>query len=165
SRSRSARRSSRRTDTFTDTPTVLHVVNSRKWSDGICHSRRRWPPPLTATMPATSAPTPTTTRPATGSSTLRERPRFIVHTGGLKVRRGRDRIRVGAGEEIRIPPKVVHTFQAETESTYTVEFRPGATHRGVLPRTLRATDRSARQSPHRRCRPSDARLPGRVPLL
>jgi hypothetical protein len=51
--------------------------------------------------------------------------RFIVHTGELNVRRGRDRITVGAGEEIRIPPKVVHTFQAETESTYTVEFRPG----------------------------------------
>jgi mannose-6-phosphate isomerase-like protein (cupin superfamily) len=55
---------------------------------------------------------------------LHQEERFIVHTGALKVRRGRERIRVGPGEEIRIPPKVVHTFQAETESTYTVEFRP-----------------------------------------
>jgi hypothetical protein len=29
-----------------------------------------------------------------------------------------------AGGEIRIPPKVVHTFKAETDSDYTVEFRP-----------------------------------------
>ncbi|HZE04920.1 MAG TPA: cupin domain-containing protein [Solirubrobacteraceae bacterium] len=50
--------------------------------------------------------------------------RFIVHTGALTVRRGRERITVGAGGEIRIPPKVIHTFQAETASTYTVEFRP-----------------------------------------
>jgi mannose-6-phosphate isomerase-like protein (cupin superfamily) len=55
---------------------------------------------------------------------LLQEERFIVHTGALQVRRGRDRIRVGAGEEIRIPPKVVHTFHAEAESTYTVEFRP-----------------------------------------
>ena len=49
---------------------------------------------------------------------------FIVHTGALQVRRGRDRIRVVAGEDIRIPPKVTHTFRAVTDSTYTVEFRP-----------------------------------------
>jgi len=55
---------------------------------------------------------------------LRQEERFIVHTGTLNVRRGRERIRVGAGEEIRIPPEVVHTFQAETETSYTVEFRP-----------------------------------------
>ena len=55
---------------------------------------------------------------------LLQEERFIVHTGALNVRRGRDRIRVGAGGEIRIPLKVVHTFQAEIESTYTVEFRP-----------------------------------------
>jgi mannose-6-phosphate isomerase-like protein (cupin superfamily) len=55
---------------------------------------------------------------------LLQEERFIVHTGALNVRRGRDRMRVGAGEEIRIPPLVVHTFQAEIESTYTVEFRP-----------------------------------------
>jgi mannose-6-phosphate isomerase-like protein (cupin superfamily) len=55
---------------------------------------------------------------------LLQEERFIVHTGALNVRHGRDRIRVGAGEEIRIPPKVVHTFQAETETSYTVEFRP-----------------------------------------
>ena len=55
---------------------------------------------------------------------LRQEERFIVHTGELLVRRRRERIRVRAGEDIRIPPQVVHTFQAETESTYTVEFRP-----------------------------------------
>lgn len=55
---------------------------------------------------------------------LLQEERFLVHTGALRVRRGRDRIRVGSREEIRIPPKVVHTFEAETESTYTVEFRP-----------------------------------------
>jgi mannose-6-phosphate isomerase-like protein (cupin superfamily) len=55
---------------------------------------------------------------------LLQEERFIVHTGALNVRRGRDRIRVGAGEEIRIPPKVGHTFQAETESSYTVGVRP-----------------------------------------
>jgi len=55
---------------------------------------------------------------------LLQEERFIVHTGALNVRRGRDRIRVGAGGEIRIPPKVVHTFQAEMETSYTVEFRP-----------------------------------------
>jgi quercetin dioxygenase-like cupin family protein len=55
---------------------------------------------------------------------LRQEERFIVHTGVLLVRRGRERLRVGSGEEIRIPPKVVHTFRAEVESTFTVEFRP-----------------------------------------
>jgi mannose-6-phosphate isomerase-like protein (cupin superfamily) len=55
---------------------------------------------------------------------LLQEERFIVHTGALNVRRGRDRIRVGAGEEIRIPAKVVHTWQAETACSYTVEFRP-----------------------------------------
>ena len=55
---------------------------------------------------------------------LLQEERFVVHTGALRVRRGRDRIRLVPGEEIRIPPRVLHTFQAETESTYTVEFRP-----------------------------------------
>lgn len=55
---------------------------------------------------------------------LLQEERFIVHSGALQVRRGRDRIRVGAGADIRIPPKVVHTFHAETESAFTVEFRP-----------------------------------------
>jgi hypothetical protein len=50
--------------------------------------------------------------------------RFIVLTGALQVRRGRDRIKVLAGEEIRIAPKVRHTFRAETDSTDTVESRP-----------------------------------------
>ncbi len=50
--------------------------------------------------------------------------RFIVHTGILRVRRGRERLRVGAGEEVRIPPRTVHTFKTETPSTWTVEFRP-----------------------------------------
>jgi mannose-6-phosphate isomerase-like protein (cupin superfamily) len=55
---------------------------------------------------------------------LHQEERFIVHTGALNVRRGRQRIKVGPGEDIRIPPKVIHTFVAESESTYTVEFRP-----------------------------------------
>lgn len=55
---------------------------------------------------------------------LLQEERFIVHTGALNVRRARERIRVGAGEEIRIPAKVRHTFEAEVDSTYTVEFRP-----------------------------------------
>jgi mannose-6-phosphate isomerase-like protein (cupin superfamily) len=55
---------------------------------------------------------------------LRQEERFIVNTGVLLVRRGREQLRVGAGEDVRIPPKVAHTFKAETESTFTVEFRP-----------------------------------------
>jgi mannose-6-phosphate isomerase-like protein (cupin superfamily) len=55
---------------------------------------------------------------------LRQEERFIVSTGLLVVRRGHERIRVGAGQDVRIPPKVMHTFRAEVDSTYTVEFRP-----------------------------------------
>ena len=55
---------------------------------------------------------------------LRQEERFIVHTGELLVRRGRERLHVGAGEDVRIPPRVAHTFKAETDSTFTVEFRP-----------------------------------------
>jgi mannose-6-phosphate isomerase-like protein (cupin superfamily) len=55
---------------------------------------------------------------------LRQEERFVVHTGALLVRRGRERLRLGGGEEVRIPPKVVHTFRAEVESTFAVEFRP-----------------------------------------
>jgi hypothetical protein len=42
----------------------------------------------------------------------------------LLVRRGRERIHVGPGEDVRIPAKVRHTFEAEVDSTYTAEFRP-----------------------------------------
>jgi hypothetical protein len=42
----------------------------------------------------------------------------------LLVRRGRERIHVGPGEEVRIPAKVRHTFEVEVDSTYTAEFRP-----------------------------------------
>ena len=55
---------------------------------------------------------------------LRQEERFIVHSGMLRVRRGRERIHVGPGEEVRIPAKVRHTFEAEVDSTYTAEFRP-----------------------------------------
>jgi hypothetical protein len=41
----------------------------------------------------------------------------------LLVRRSRERIHVGAGQDVRIPAKVRHTFEAEVDSTYTVEFR------------------------------------------
>jgi mannose-6-phosphate isomerase-like protein (cupin superfamily) len=55
---------------------------------------------------------------------LRQEERFIVHTGVLLVRRGRERLRVGPGEDVGIPPKMVHTFRAEAKSTFTVEFCP-----------------------------------------
>ena len=55
---------------------------------------------------------------------LRQEERFIVHTGMLVVRRGRERIHVGPGEDVRIPAKVRHTFEAEVDATYTAEFRP-----------------------------------------
>lgn len=55
---------------------------------------------------------------------LLQEERFIVHTGMLRVRRGHERLHVGAGEEVRIPPRTVHTFRTEAPSTWTVEFRP-----------------------------------------
>jgi mannose-6-phosphate isomerase-like protein (cupin superfamily) len=55
---------------------------------------------------------------------LRQEETFIVDAGMLLVRRGRERIHVGAGQDVRIPAKVRHTFEAEVDSTYTVEFRP-----------------------------------------
>jgi mannose-6-phosphate isomerase-like protein (cupin superfamily) len=55
---------------------------------------------------------------------VRQEERFIVDAGMLLVRRGRERIHVGAGQDVRIPAKVRHTFEAEVDSTYTVEFRP-----------------------------------------
>ena len=55
---------------------------------------------------------------------VRQEERFIVDRGMLLVRRGRERIHVGPGEDVRIPAKVRHTFEAEVDSTYTVEFRP-----------------------------------------
>jgi hypothetical protein len=84
--------------------------------------------------------------------------RFIVHTGALQVRRGRDRIKVMAGEEIRIPPKVRHTFRAETDSTDTVESRPAlriSSSSGIclqLPRITSATRDFA--MPPARCAPT-----------
>jgi mannose-6-phosphate isomerase-like protein (cupin superfamily) len=55
---------------------------------------------------------------------LHQEERFIVHTGVLIVRRKRERLHIGPGEDVRIPPKCVHTFRAEADSTFTVEFRP-----------------------------------------
>ena len=55
---------------------------------------------------------------------LRQEETFIVVTGRLLVRRGRERIQVEPGQDVRIPAKVRHTFEAEVDSTYTVEFRP-----------------------------------------
>ena len=55
---------------------------------------------------------------------LRQEETFIVVTGRLLVRRGRERIQVEPGQDVRIPTKVRHTFEAEVDSTYTVEFRP-----------------------------------------
>jgi hypothetical protein len=55
---------------------------------------------------------------------LHQEERFLVRTGVLLVRRGRERLRVGPGRDVRIPPGVAHTFRAEDESTFTVEFRP-----------------------------------------
>jgi quercetin dioxygenase-like cupin family protein len=54
----------------------------------------------------------------------RQEEAFIVLTGRLLVRRGRERIHVEPRQEARIPPGVRHTFVAEVASTYTVEFRP-----------------------------------------
>jgi mannose-6-phosphate isomerase-like protein (cupin superfamily) len=42
---------------------------------------------------------------------LRQEERFIVDRGMLLVRRGRERIHVGPGEDVRIPAKVRHTFE------------------------------------------------------
>jgi hypothetical protein len=50
--------------------------------------------------------------------------RFIVQTGVLVVRRGHERTRVGPGEDIRVPPRMPHTWRAETESSLVVELRP-----------------------------------------
>jgi mannose-6-phosphate isomerase-like protein (cupin superfamily) len=55
---------------------------------------------------------------------LRQEETFIVVTGRLLVRRGRERIQVEPGQDVRIPAGVRHTFKAEVDSTYTVEFRP-----------------------------------------
>jgi mannose-6-phosphate isomerase-like protein (cupin superfamily) len=55
---------------------------------------------------------------------LLQQERFIVHTGVLLVRRGHERLRVRAEEDVRIPPRVVPTFKTEAKSTFTVEFRP-----------------------------------------
>lgn len=49
----------------------------------------------------------------------RQEERFIVETGSLLVRRDRERIRVGPGEEVRIPPGTAHTWRAEGESSFT----------------------------------------------
>jgi mannose-6-phosphate isomerase-like protein (cupin superfamily) len=54
----------------------------------------------------------------------RQEERFIVESGMLLVRRGRERIRVGPGEEVRIPPGTPHTWRAEHETRFTAEFRP-----------------------------------------
>jgi hypothetical protein len=54
----------------------------------------------------------------------RQEERFIVESGVLLVRRGRERIRVGPGEEVRIPPGTAHTWRAECGSRFTAEFRP-----------------------------------------
>ena len=83
----------------------------------------------------------------------------------LLVRRGRERIHVGPGEDVRIPAKVRHTFEAEVDSTYTAEFRP-ALRVGEFFRDLFALPTDKRGNPpDRRCCPPEARLPGRVPLL
>jgi hypothetical protein len=50
--------------------------------------------------------------------------RFIVQTGVLLIRRGRERTRARPGEDIRIPARMPHTWRAETESSLTVELRP-----------------------------------------
>jgi mannose-6-phosphate isomerase-like protein (cupin superfamily) len=49
---------------------------------------------------------------------------FVVESGMLLVRRGREWIRVGPGDDVRIPPGTAHTWRAECESSFTAEFRP-----------------------------------------
>jgi hypothetical protein len=50
--------------------------------------------------------------------------RFIVQTGVLLVRRGRERTRVEPGESVRVPPRMPHTWRAEAESSLIVKLRP-----------------------------------------
>jgi hypothetical protein len=59
-----------------------------------------------------------------GTFTFARRSSSSSTPGVLVVRRGGERLRIGAGEDVRIAPKTVHTFKAEAESTFTVEFRP-----------------------------------------
>jgi mannose-6-phosphate isomerase-like protein (cupin superfamily) len=54
----------------------------------------------------------------------RQEERFIVESGLLLVRRGGERIRVGPGEEVRVPAGTAHTWRAERQSRFTAEFRP-----------------------------------------
>jgi mannose-6-phosphate isomerase-like protein (cupin superfamily) len=54
----------------------------------------------------------------------RQEERFIVESGVLLVRRGRERIRLGAGQEVAIPPGTSHTWRAKGESRFRAEFRP-----------------------------------------
>jgi mannose-6-phosphate isomerase-like protein (cupin superfamily) len=55
---------------------------------------------------------------------LHQEERFIVHEGTLRVRRGRESIRIGPGDELAVPPGTSHTFEAETEALFETEFRP-----------------------------------------
>jgi quercetin dioxygenase-like cupin family protein len=95
----------------------------------------------------------------------RQEEAFIVLTGRLLVRRGRERIHVEPGQEARIPPGVRHTFAAEVASTYTVEFRPALRTEEFF-RDLFALPIGKRGRPeHRGHRTPVARIPGRVPVL
>jgi hypothetical protein len=42
----------------------------------------------------------------------------------LLVRRGRDRIRAGPGEDVAVSPGIAHTWRAAAESSFVAEFRP-----------------------------------------
>src|SRR5262249_28784571 len=77
---------------------------------------------------------------------LLQEERFIVHTGVLLVRRGRERVRPGAGGGICIPPRILHTFQNKAPSTFTVECWPPPRPSGVF-RNLFALPTDPRGNP------------------
>jgi len=91
--------------------------------------------------------------------------RFIVQTGVLLVRRGHERTRVGPGEDVRVRARMPHTWRAETESSLIVELRPALRTREFWRDLFALPTDQAGQSSHRRIRPADACLPGRIPIL
>jgi quercetin dioxygenase-like cupin family protein len=55
---------------------------------------------------------------------LRQEERFLMTEGRLEARRGRERLELGPGDEVRIPAGTAHTFEALTDAAFVAEFRP-----------------------------------------
>jgi mannose-6-phosphate isomerase-like protein (cupin superfamily) len=55
---------------------------------------------------------------------LRQEERFVITEGRLAARRGRERLELGPGEDVRIPAGTAHTFEALTDAVFVAEFRP-----------------------------------------